>query len=290
MGTAQKTVQKAAGAAAAAGAGGSTQAVAVRPSGAVALPADLAAELAEHAKAAAAVERPSVSKISLKGGMMSYMGGVIKENYMDVIVIAAAARNAYYKDPYNPDVIVNPTCFAILPCGEDMVPHENVTNPINPTCDGCPKAQWGSEEHRPNSRGKACKETRRLVVMPADAINDVESVKKAELAIVDVPVTSVKNYSNYVNALSVSVQRPIWSVVTRLELERDPKVQFYLRFTQMDYVNDPDVIRALKARLDDAMRIALIPHDEAAIAPENNKPQNTAQQERAKSKFTGAKK
>ena len=280
---------KASGAAQQAAQAPNPTAVAVRASGAVALPADLAAELAQHAKQAAAVERPSVSKISLKGGMMSYMGGVVPGDKMDVIILVAVARNAYYKDPYNPDVIVNPTCFAIAEVTEDleMVPHENVSQPCNPTCEGCPKAEWGSEEHRPNSRGKACKETRRLVVMPADAAKDAETVKKAELAILDVPVTSVKNYSNFVNAIATTVNLPMWACVTNLSLQRDPKVQFFLRFTPLSGLGDADVIRALQARLDEALRIALIPHDEASIAPENQKQQNTPAQEAAKTKFTG---
>jgi hypothetical protein len=261
--------------------------VAVRASQAVALPDDLAEELGAAAKAAAAVERPQVSKLSLKGGMMTYMGATVPGDNMDVIVIAAAARNAYYKDPYQDNVIVNPTCFAILPVGSDMVPHENITRPQHETCEGCPKLQWGSEEHKPGSRGKACKETRRLIIMPADAIANPEAVKKSELAILDVPVTSVGGYSNYVNALNATVQRPSWACITNISLQRDPKVQFRLIFTPTETIDDSDVLYAIKARLDDAMRIALIPHDEATIAPENNEP--TPQQQAAKSKFSARK-
>jgi len=253
-------------------------AVATQPgsgSGAVALPADLAAELAQHAKSAAAIERPNVSKMSLKGGIITYNGGVIPNNKVDVILLAAAFRNTWYSQPFQDGVLVNPDCFALMPPDKegqapDMVPHANVKEPVNKTCLGCPKNAWGSDP-RPGSRGKACKETRRLIAIPADATASVDAIKKAELAVIDVPVTSVGNYGNYVNVLNASLARPMWTVITTLEVVRHPKFQFQVTFTPVTAINDADVIRAIMGRLDDAMRIVLTPYDEAVLQEENPK-------------------
>lgn len=247
--------------------GGTVPATVSNASRAVALPADLQEELAEAAKEAAAKERPSVGKVSLKGGMMTYMNQALPDNKIDAVILAYSYRNAYYANPYDPNNIVNPNCFAIQESDEDMRPHENVSEPENETCDGCPRHEWGSDP-RPGSRGKACKEGRRLILVPKDALADPEAMAKAEFAVVDVPVTSVRNFGNYVNQLSAAVQRPMWAVVTQLKVVPDPKTQIKLTFTPTEAINDVEIIQAIRARIPDAVRVALIPYDESYLAGE----------------------
>ena len=230
---------------------------------AIALPDDLAAELASFAKEAAANERPSVSKISLKSGVISYGGQPVAGNNMDVIIIAAAYKNTLYKGRYNPDKIENPNCFAMSATGTDMAPHENVNEPENETCSGCPMSEWGSDPG--GGRGKACKEGRRLILLPASALDDIEAIRTGELAILDMPVTSVKNWSNLVNALAAE-GRPSWSVVTNVRTAPDAKTQFKVVLTAVQKIDDVEAIQAIKARMNDALRIALTPYEETATA------------------------
>lgn len=235
------------------------------------MPADLQEELAEAAKDAAAKERPSVSKLSLKSGVMQFQGLAVPGNKIDAVILAYSYRNAYYANPYDPNNIVNPNCFAIQESDEDMRPHENVSEPENETCNGCPRNEWGSDP-RVGSRGKACKEGRRLILVPKDALADPEAMAKAEFAVVDVPVTSVKNFGNYVNQLSAAVQRPMWAVITQLSVVPDAKTQFKLIFTPIEAINDVEIIQAIRARIPDAMRVALIPYDESYLAGEKEAP------------------
>lgn len=236
--------------------------VATPASGALALPADLAAELAEHAKEAAAKERPSVSRISLKSGMMNIGGDPVPGNNLDIVIVGGAYRNVYYAGAYDPDNIVNPDCFALADDMDGMAPHENVTSPQGEDCTSCPKAQWGSAmKNGKPSRGKACKQTRRLVVIPANQCESVEDVLGAELAIIDVPVTSVKNYATLVNTLSTTLNLPVWAVVTNVLVRPHARNQFEVVFTPLRAAGDADIIRALQKRRDDAMRIALTPYD-----------------------------
>lgn len=230
---------------------------------ALALPADLAAELAGYAKDAAAKERPSVSKISLKSGVISYAGQPVAGNNLDVIIIAAAYKNTLYKGRYDPNNITNPNCFAVSATGEDMAPHENVQEPENETCQGCPNSEWGSDPG--GGRGKACKEGRRLILLPANALQDIEAIKSGEMAILDMPVTSVKNWSNLVNQLGAA-GRPSWSVVVNVKTVPDAKSQFKVVLTPVQEINDVAAIQAIKARMNDALRIALTPYDETATA------------------------
>lgn len=237
------------------------QVPALLQSGAIALPEDLAAELALEAKDAAAKERPSVGRFSLKSGVMSYGGNPIPGNNLDVIIVGGAYRNVFYSGRYDPDNIVNPDCFALADEDDGMEPHENVSSPQHENCAECEKGQWGSDPN--GGRGKACKQTRRLIVMPADVLESEDpaaAILASELAIVDVPVTSVKNYANLVNSLAATINLPVWAVVTNLLVVPDARTQFKLNFTAMRPAGDADVLRSLKKRRDEALRIALTPY------------------------------
>src|SRR5262245_16268365 len=114
MPAAPKTAPKtASGAPKLAPGGAATTLPAVRASGAVALPADLVADLAQHAKDAAAKERPSVAKISFRNGVMTYLSSEVPGNSMDMILLSTAFRNTWYPQPWDPNNLVNPACFAI---------------------------------------------------------------------------------------------------------------------------------------------------------------------------------
>ena len=240
---------------------------------ALALPADLAAEMAAYAKDEAAAERPSVSKISLRGGLMGYQGNPIKGNLLPCIILVAAHRNAYYDQPFDPNNLQNPVCFALSEDGDDMAAHENVPDSnvpaddpmktrLNPgSCNGCQMNAWGSDP-KPNSRGKACKETRRLVLIPASALTSVEDATKAELAIMDIPVTSGANYRNFVNGLAASAKVPPWITITNVSTERHPTNQFMVTFTPIQVVNNPAIIDVLRKKKEQALALSLLPYDE----------------------------
>lgn len=238
-------------------------AVVAQAGGAVALPQDFMAELAAHAKEAAAKEQPSVGRISLKNGQMSYEDAYIPGNNMDCIIVGGAYRNVWYAGSYDPDNIVNPSCFALADEKEGMAPHENVTEPVCNECATCPKAQWGSAPPRGGkpSRGKACKETRRLIILPADCLESVDAVKAAKFAIVDLPVTSVGNYATLISALNASLGMPVWSVVTNMKVGPHPRNQFEVSFTPLHVAGDENIVRALMARREEAMKIALVPYE-----------------------------
>jgi hypothetical protein len=236
--------------------------------GSLALPASLLASLAEEAKEAAAKERPSISKISLKSGVMSYGGAPMMNNEVEAIILSASYRNAWYATKFDPNNIKNPNCFAFSEEDEGMAPHENVAEPVHATCEGCTKAEWGSAGE--NSRGKACKQTRRLVLLPSNALDEgIEKVKTAELAILDLPVTSVKNYSQFINTLAASAGVPAYAAVCKVKVVPDMKTQFKVMFQAMRVVPSVELLDALKSRRPEALRISLQPYDETALMEEN---------------------
>lgn len=216
-------------------------------------------ELAKHAKAAAANERPQVSRVSLRGGVMTLMDQKIPGNAMDCIVLASMMEQAYYPNRFDPNKPDAPDCFAFSETGEDMAPHAQAFKPQHETCLGCPKNEWGSDANSPSGKGKACKQKRKLLLMPADAIKH-GSIKTCELAVLDVPVTSVKNWSNYVNALAATEGRPPWAMVTNIKLESDPKTQIKVTFKAGFAIGD-DHLQELMDRANTTKEILAIPYD-----------------------------
>ena len=246
--------------------------VIIQESTQVSLPADLLAELAADAKETSALERPSVSTISLRVGVINYAGEPVKGNVLPVVIVAASHLNTYYDTAWDPDSVSPPACFAISEDGKDMRPHANVVNPQHATCEGCPQNEWGSAGGK--SRGKACKETRRLVMLPAAALEDAETVSKAEMAMVKLPVTSVPAWSNYVNSLSATLGLPHYAVEGQMTTQPDAKTQFKVVLTPTRQIKDVEILRAVMARREQAKAIAMLPFDAATedeAAPAANK-------------------
>jgi len=186
---------------------------------------DYNAELAALAKVGVAREKPSSSNISFKSGMLAYNGAPIPGNALDCIIIASVHANTLYEGRYDPDNLSNPSCWAY---GEDeatMAPHPSITNPKHTQCQGCPQNEFGTAE---NGRGKACKNSRHLALIPAGT--EPQDVAVAEVAVARLPVTSVKNYSQYVQKVSALYNRPPLGVITTLSTSPDAKSQFKVNF------------------------------------------------------------
>lgn len=241
------------------------QVVEKKESGAVALSGDVLARLAAKAQNVAAAERPSVSKFSTKSGVLAYGGNPLPGNKVDVIVLAAVYRNTWYGTRYDPNNIVNPNCFSMSLSGEDMMPDKIVTDPPSPSCRTCPKAEWKSDPY--TGKGKACKETRRLVMIPSTVLMEADpaaAIAAAELAIMDLPVTSSKNYSNFVNGLAAAASVPPYAAVTNVSVVPDAKTQFQVKFTPLSVVPSVEILDAIEKRIPEAERLGLQGYDGVA--------------------------
>lgn len=229
----------------------------------LALPADILSVLAQEAKATAATERPAVGRVGLKSGVMTYAGQPLAGNKMEAIVLCASFRNVWYAGRYDPNNVVSPSCFALGMSDEGLVPHANVLKPAHTACAGCPKGEWGSDPN--GGRGKACKQTRRLILLPGSAMDQgPEALASAELAVLDLPVTSVKHYSSFVNVLSATANVPTYAAVTEISVTPDAKTQFRVNFRPLRVVPGLEHLNAIKARLEGARTMALEPYSETS--------------------------
>lgn len=182
--------------------------------------------LAALAKKATAIEKPTSSNIGTRAGILTYNGQAVPENKLNVIVLASTHANLYYEGDYDEKNPTNPVCYAYSEDGEGMRPHPKSSKPQHTDCASCPWNAWESDPK--GGRGKACKNTRRLGLIPADTT--VDDLKTAEIATMQLPVTSVKVWAQYVNKLSTLFARPPLGVYTTIGSVPDRDTTFKLTF------------------------------------------------------------
>lgn len=216
-------------------------------------------KLRQEAKEVAKSERASVTRISLKSGIMSIQEVPLKDNTLECIVLAFIKENLYYKDPYQAGVIKPPTCYAYGTGEDHMVPHETIPEPQNPTCAGCWAAQPKSAGN--GRKGPACGlDRRKLIVIPM--YKEVADVAKAEMAVMSLPYFSVKNWKTYTNVLSATptIQRPPYAVATRIKVVPDMKAQFKVTFEFIGNLPE-ELLSVVSSKIEPAMNILMTPYN-----------------------------
>jgi len=223
------------------------------------LPVRWEEELERYGKQVATLERPALSQISLRGGVMTYQGQNVPNNKLDVIVVASVFENRWFKNRFDPNKRENPNCFALSIDGKDMVPHEVSPERQSETCEDCPLFQWGSDPN--GGRGKACKQVRRLALLPASFLATTDAnLSTLEMALLSIPVTSGRNWANYVHAVSAEYKRPYWAVLTEIAVVPHKTHQFEVKFTTKNIVNE-QYLKALLDRVNSAQAVLMSPYD-----------------------------
>ncbi len=232
------------------------------------LPTKWDEELAKHATKQAAVERPAVGKIGFKGGVMTYQNVPIPGNKLNVVIIAAAKENAYYPDAYDANNVKSPACFALALGDDPLAPHPQAQTKMAATCAECRYNAWGSDPK--GGKGKACKENRRLVMVPQSAVLSgpnipaaAGSVQKAESASASIPPTSLKNWANYTAQLAGEYRRPSWAMITEMSVIPNARSVFEVKFSPVGLVDDSH-LGDLMARVETANSIVMTPYSQNA--------------------------
>lgn len=210
--------------------------------------------LSSMAAVTAATERPSGTTISTRAGVLSYNGQPCPDNKLSCIVIASVHSNTLYEGRFDPNNLSSPICFAYSETGEGMAPHPASAKPQHDNCDTCPNNQWGSDPD--GGRGKACKNGRSLALIPANTSPD--AVPTAEIAILKPPVTSVKNYQQYVQTVAAMYNRPPLGVITEVGTVPDAKSQYKVTFKEkgpLDISMIKPILDRIPAALDTCQKI-----------------------------------
>ena len=209
------------------------------------MPAEWADRMAVYAKQGLNAERSSGNMFSSRNGQLTFGGVAVAGNRMQVVVVGAMHERVYYDKPYAADTPVSPACYAFSFTGEAMTPHEDVDNPINPTCDDCKFNEWKSDPK--SGRGKACKEQRRIALLPVSALASPDDIAKATVGYLRIPVTSTKAFSEHVKHLAMRML-PVFAAVTEVELRPDPKNMWAFTFKLIQPITSAELLAALETR------------------------------------------
>lgn len=215
--------------------------------------------LVQDAKAVAVNERPQTSNISLRSGIMNINGAAIPGNKLKAVAVAYSFERTLYTQAFDPNTIVPPDCFALSLTGIDMVPHEASSDMQNPDCATCPQNQWQDNPKKPGRKFKPCKERRRVILIPADSIKEGQ-VAKAEMAVLGIPVTSIKHWANFVNLCATAYERPPWSVLAEVSVTPHMQNQFEVKWEVVGQVNDA-LLGEVASLIPQAQALALTPYE-----------------------------
>ncbi len=204
--------------------------------------------------------------IGTKNGVFRFNDDSFEE-LPPLLILGARFENALYSGDFDADNPNAPDCFAISQTEDDLAPPEALgdkrqcmqSEPSSEKCEGCWANAFGTAER---GKGKACKNVRRLAVLPADRL-DAKSLSEVEGAMLRIPVTSVKNYSTFANKVTKGLNIPLFLLRTSIAIEDDEKTQFKITFEPVDMadtkkgsvplvIQDEDLLEVIEARVKEA--------------------------------------
>lgn len=207
--------------------------------------AQIAAQIARQNETAQGL-RSSGSYIGFKNAQLKVDGISIPANQLDVRVLAALSERAWYSKDFDADVIQVPDCYAL----DSDVPHEQAVNPQSDSCADCKYNKWGSATR---GKGKACRESARVIVIPANV-----PLASAQLYTAKVPVTSLATVTSFTARCS-QANKLMGEFVTKLSVTEDKKTFFKVHLTPVEVTAEIDVPALLKAQ-DAAYQLAMTPY------------------------------
>lgn len=190
--------------------------------------------------------------ISLQGGLMT-IGDRNLGDVLQCVVLGSIKEKTYFAGKYQPGKSAPPACFALDIAGDEdiMGPPPELESRKADRCIDCDFNVFGSAE---NGRGKACRDHVRLVLIPWEDGMGVERIHEIEGARLRVPPTSLAgfptSFSEYGREITgEEYRRPLFSVVTAIGVEKDPRTQFKVHFRRMSDIDDFSLLDALERRV-----------------------------------------
>lgn len=199
--------------------------------------------------------RTGMQALTFNQGFMFIGDTNIGQGPFHCYILAACRINAWYDKPYNPQVQAIPACYSFF---EDdnhealAVPHAQSEQPQCGSCAQCPKNAWGSTTV-PGRKGKACQNAWRAIVLPAGTYDssgqyqlfNAEGLAAQTMMPVRFPVTSSKNFNNYIKTCALRDGRPKYFYVTGISSAPHPQNQFEVKFNQVHLPTDEAVLDML---------------------------------------------
>jgi hypothetical protein len=237
----------------------------------LAKPGSLEEKYAKYAQMAAESVPPPTSNVMSFSQTGMKLGGTKVDGPVGLIVLDYIRENDMYDKKFDPDDRTPPCCYAFGRTEGEMRPHESAkgypvlnakgkpsgeyTKPES--CSECPMNQWGSAASeellgaraKEDSKGKACQNRWRLLALPADV--DEDTVKTASWALLKLPVTSGKGWTDYVTNLARNSLHPLLTI-SDVDCVEDKRSQFKVTWAAREPIS-PVLIDGLEARREEAM-------------------------------------
>lgn len=168
----------------------------------------------------------SVPRISLKGKQFRFVenGETIHKEHDKIHVVILGVQpehgmaKTYYEGQYEPGDSSPPDCSSF----DGVRPDSWVNSPQSDTCAICPNNKWGSAKAMSGKKAKACRDSKRLMVVNA------KNIDKGTIYIFNVTVSSLKALSEFGKSLAKQ-GIPLEAVITTIIMDEDsdfPKVDF----------------------------------------------------------------
>jgi len=205
----------------------------------------IAAQLARQQETAQGL-RSSGSYLGFKNAQLKVDGISIPANQLDVRVLAVISERAYYSKEFDADAVQVPDCYAL----DSKEPHDQAAHVQAATCADCDHNKWGSATR---GKGKACRESARVIVIPANV-----PLASAQMYTAKLPVTSLPTVTSFTSRCG-QANKLMGEFVTKLSVTEDRKTFFKVHLTPVEVTPEMDM-PALLQRQDDAYRLALTPY------------------------------
>lgn len=220
------------------------------------------------ARVQATAEQAVGNQFSVRNGQLKWKGADVQDSQMDVIILDVGLENSYYEDTFDPDNPKPPTCFALGYDVDEMAPHDNSAEKQNENCGTC---QWNKFGSAAQGKGKACKNIRRAILIPANTSDDLttDAIMGAELGVLKVPVTSVANLNAHLNNMRARLgNNAPFLTTTRVIVRPDPKTQISIKFEFPDpkkITTFPEkLMPAIVRRYKEAEKMSMQPYQQMA--------------------------
>lgn len=170
------------------------------------------------------ISAPPSNKISTKGKQFTLPDGRTSQGPLEVIVVDFAWMLVHYRGTYNAAKPQDPDCWAIgRETPESGLLKPGIESPYAKDCASCPRNQWGTDQQ---GRGKACKNQRRLLVVPPDATAATQPLT------LYVSPGAIKNWDGYLVELGATHGLMPIQVVTEISFDQNqayPSLRFKLK-------------------------------------------------------------
>ena len=138
---------------------------------------------------------------------------------IEVILVKSSSNlsKLYYAKDYEEGDDATPDCFST----DGQKPSDEASNPQSSTCAACPHNKWGSKMTPAGKKAKACSDSRRIALIPAED----PTIEPMLLRIPAASLAPLADYGKKLNAKGI----PYNSVVTKLSFDDStayPKLMF----------------------------------------------------------------